>query len=542
MHLISNLTTRSKLTLLAAIALIALLIIGLIGIMKLAQVNTGLNTVYNDRVIPLNQLKAIADAYAVNIMDTTHKTRNGNISTGDCSKSITEAKEIVDKNWKVYMSTHLTPEEAKLAEEAKKAMDEGDKATKHILKACEQNDLEQIAQISAQELYPLIEPIGEKISALMELQLRVAKEEKDKATEIYESSRFLIISVISVSLALIVVLSMMIIKGIMGSIVHLEESIETIATHRDFTRENIFDGNDELSKMGRKLNDLIVMLRQSLQEIRMASNENLSVAAQLSSTTLSIGRAAEEEAKIVAHTTHESDQMKEAMRGSADEAKIVRDQARATRENLQQVQAALHTTIEQLGLTVQNEEEINTRLNSLSQEASQVKQVLTVIADIADQTNLLALNAAIEAARAGEHGRGFAVVADEVRKLAERTQKSLVETNATVNVIVQSINDITDQMNHNVQRIEKLSNASAEVSDRTEVAVNALADTVDAIEKLSHDAEENARTTESIILKIDGINELSSSNARSVEEIASAAEHLHKMTDQLTAKIAVFKT
>jgi methyl-accepting chemotaxis protein len=84
------------------------------------------------------------------------------------------------------------------------------------------------------------------------------------------------------------------------------------------------------------------------------------------------------------------------------------------------------------------EGEINDRLNSLAGEATQVKQVLTVIADIADQTNLLALNAAIEAARVGEHGRGFAVVADEVRKLAERTQKSLVETNATVNVIVQS--------------------------------------------------------------------------------------------------------
>ena len=348
--------------------------------------------------------------------------------------------------------------------------------------------------------------------------------------------------IVFLSAAIMMGIFYVIIKNISNSIRRLEETIEVVAQNKDFTGTVKIEGTDELAIMSMKVNELVSVLRQAFEGIRSASSENLSVSAQLSATTLSIGKAAEEEAKIVAQTTSESDRMKEAMKASASEAKIVREKALNARGNLQEAQSALHNTIEQLSLTVQMEGEINDRLNSLSNEASQVKQVLIVIADIADQTNLLALNAAIEAARAGEHGRGFAVVADEVRKLAERTQKSLVETNATVNVIVQSISDITDQMNHNTKRIETLVEASTEVNNHTQTTVVALADTVHAIEKLSNDAQTNAATTELIINKIGNINELSTSNARSVEEIAAAAEHLHQMTEQLTSQISVFRT
>jgi methyl-accepting chemotaxis protein len=393
-----------------------------------------------------------------------------------------------------------------------------------------------------QELNRITNESAEKYEKIVTDQRELIKVMKEKNLETLDSNATTMQIIVFLSIVIMMGIFYFIIQTISHSIARLEESIDAVAQNRDFTRNATIDGNDELALMSRKINDLVNILRQAFSGIRSASSENLSVSAELSATTLSIGKAAEEEAKIVTQTTAESDRMKEAMKSSAQEALSVRQKALGARDNLQEAQSALHNTIEQLSLTVQMEGEINVRLNSLSQEASQVKQVLTVIADIADQTNLLALNAAIEAARAGDHGRGFAVVADEVRKLAERTQKSLVETNATVNVIVQSINDITDQMNHNTQRIETLSQASSEVSAHTETAVSALADTVQAIEKLSNDTQTNAATTESIIHKIGNINDLSISNARSVEEIAAAAEHLHQMTEQLTAQINIFRT
>ena len=147
----------------------------------------------------------------------------------------------------------------------------------------------------------------------------------------------------------------------------------------------------------------------------------------------------------------QNNEAKETLNDNTKELKNTIDTIRAN--EFVELNGMISTTVDRIHNVADKESELSVNLHSLAGNAQETKQILVTIGDIADQTNLLALNAAIEAARAGEHGRGFAVVADEVRKLAERTQKSLAETGATINVLIQAINENSESLNQNMNEL-----------------------------------------------------------------------------------------
>ncbi len=321
-----------------------------------------------------------------------------------------------------------------------------------------------------------------------------------------------------------------------------KNTLVEIGTSHDLTIKTDDNAPLELSQMAVSFNKLMSGLKDLIETSKISSGENASISHELSTTALSVGENVERSVVVIDEASKKADDIKNEILVAIGEAQESKKEILRANKNLDLARDEIVHLTHKVGQSAQLEVELAQKMQTLSHDANEVKTILEIIADIADQTNLLALNAAIEAARAGEHGRGFAVVADEVRKLAERTQKSLTEINATINVIVQSIVDVSEQMNSNSKGIQDLVQSASDVERKIKDSVAIVKETIKATDKTVGDFERTGKDVEIIVSQVSQINKISSQNARSVEEIAAAAEHLNSMTDTLHAKLEVFRT
>ncbi|MFP6240711.1 methyl-accepting chemotaxis protein TlpB [Helicobacter pylori] len=305
---------------------------------------------------------------------------------------------------------------------------------------------------------------------------------------------------------------------------------------------DVGDRNDEISQVGHGVNLFVENARLIMEEIKGISTFNKTSMDKLVQITQETQKSMKDSSTTLNSVKNKATDIASMMNISIEQSQGLRKRLIETQGLVKESKDAIGDLFSQITESAHTEEELSNKVEQLSRNADDVKSILDIINDIADQTNLLALNAAIEAARAGEHGRGFAVVADEVRNLAGRTQKSLAEINSTIMVIVQEINAVSSQMNLNSQKMERLSDMSKSVQETYEKMSSNLSSVVLDSNQSMDDYAKSGHQIEAMVSDFAEVEKVVSKTLADSSDILNIATHVSGTTMNLDKQVNLFKT
>ncbi len=514
---------------------------GVLGLVGMKHGVEGLDTVYQDRVVPLRDLKQIADAYAVDIVDTNHKVRNGNMSLDAGIRSVERAKKLIHEKWRGYLATRLVDREKQLVAELEPLMRRGDLASDRLVALFRAEDMEGIAHFSVQELYPSIDPISEGFGKLIEVQLDVARAEYDAAQEEYGLMRLVVvILMLAGAFGGLGIAWFTIQRFVVGPMASAGEAISAMA-RGDLTQPVPESGNNEIGAMLRHLDAMQVSLRVMIGAIHgnvCTLNESSRDMVAAATVSARVSQEQSEAASGMAAGVEELSVSIDQVEENAREANIISNNSG---ERLNSSASAMHAAASGIQGIAHAVTQAAGTIRELEGLSTRISNIVGVIKEIADQTNLLALNAAIEAARAGEQGRGFAVVADEVRKLAERTAHSTNEISGMIQAIQQGSQRAVLEMESGVESVNKGVALAETAGTSVSVIQEASGQIHRSVEDISLSIREQAVAARDIALRVEQIAQSAETNSATASQTAGAAGRLGDLAGELQEAVSRFR-
>ncbi len=511
----------TKLYGLIGLLLLCICAAGFIGFYTSNTARSGLETVYNDRVVPLKDLKIIADMYAVNIVDASHKVRNKNIDWKDGVESISLASKVIKEKWAAYLKTSLVEEEKELISEATPLIQQADKAIAELLQILIKKDMDALERFTISDLYPAIDPISGKFGELVDIQLIVAKNEYDAARSTYEKSKSVSIAIILVSILSGLLCGILIIRSVTRPVEQVGKLASAMA-EGDFTSTLTSDKRDEIGEMTRSMGVMSLRLRDAIRQIMHGVRDMSEKSVELASIS-----------RQLAASSSDTSQKSASVAAAAEEMNVNIQSVSAAMEqstsNITMVASAaeeMSATITEVGQNAANARAITEKavmhstqtaekIKELIQAANNVSSVTTVITEISEQTNLLALNATIEAARAGEAGKGFAVVANEIKELARQTSSATVEIRKQIEEMQLTTNTTIDEISTIAKIIQDIN-----------LSINGIASAVEEQAAATNDISNN------IVQAAQGVSEVNSSAANSSVVVAEIARDINLINNE----------
>ncbi|CAI3801853.1 methyl-accepting chemotaxis protein [Rheinheimera sp. MM224] len=538
-------TISLRLILAFAVPLLLLVILGSQSYFSVRAMHQHIDTLYDDRIVPLTELKLIADAYAVNVIDAVNKANAGVFTAEQAVQELEKAQQIIKEQWAIYQSHSMQADEQQLISQTQQLFSAADQ---QIIAAIELISSKQglvVRQLDSMDgpLYQTIDPISNQISALIQHQLDQSAVIDKEASALYDSEVWgiWIITLLAFAGSAIAgyIVTQRILRQLGAEPLYAVELVKEIAAGRLDLNINLQKADEQslLFSLKQMVDQLISVLKQVQQagylvnqnsvaleqnshqasaQLTQQKNEVMSVSAAMNEMTTTV-------ASVAQNARQASLKAEFASQESVSSGKVM-GQALSAMHQLQQ--NILHST-----QTVQ----------SLSAESKQISQVIEVIRGIADQTNLLALNAAIEAARAGEQGRGFAVVADEVRTLASRTQQSTQAIQQIIGTLLSGVDISLQSMEKSRDEVQQVVELVNQSSDRLQ-QINQSAHLVwDMSSEIASAAEQQSVVAEDINKNVSFIHSGAEQSSAAAATVLASAEQLQQLSVQLKQQIAYFR-
>jgi methyl-accepting chemotaxis protein len=370
---------------------------------------------------------------------------------------------------------------------------------------------------------------------------QISKETISEADHVKDSAFKSLVILVIVVLAIAAVISKYMISGIVPPIVGFMSDLKAIAKNNDLSKRLTVDSKDEIGDMANTMNSFIEKLQRLLADISNYSDD-------LASSAVETARVSDSANDIVAKQKNETTQVAYAIDGvtsavedvtnNAQKASIAANEGANDVEKGRQVVSEIVSSINELNSEITNSMDV---IGNVKSNSENIGSVLDVIKSIAEQTNLLALNAAIEAARAGEQGRGFAVVADEVRSLAQKTQDSTAEIENLISTLQQGSDNAVKSMDQNAESIASLVAKTGMATD----SLNAISESVNAITDMNSliavAAEQQSNVVQEINTNVNNIHQMSEQSAQSSQELLETSSHMSGLSDKLKAAVQQFR-
>ena len=539
----NNLTISKRLVIMIVCSIVALIVVGAVGLVAAVNAEHGVTTIRDDSLASIKILGNVRNELQrsrVNVY--AHVLFSDSSDKDEAEKSLKAIEEKIAAGLKDYERALSNDEDKRLLEEEKIQLAAYTKTIwEKIVPSSRTGQPDATLALVRSELRPIATRLAADFDKHVTFNEKMATDYSDNVVASVSRAIKLIIGVIVLAALAIGVFGYLMLAAIRGALNNIRDSVGRVESDLDFTLRVEVQRQDEIGVTAQALNRLLDKLQGNFKTIMARTQTVAHSASQMATTSSQVATASHQQSEAASNMAATVEEMTVSINHVGDrsqEADRISSESGALASS---GEAVINRTVEDINKIAATVNQAAERIKELVDNSQQISNVVAVIREVADQTNLLALNAAIEAARAGEQGRGFAVVADEVRKLAERTSTSTQEIATTIEAMRSGAGEAAESMASVVKEVDQGVASAREASQSISQIGEGSRSTVAIVEEIAAAIREQGSAMTSIAQQVERIAQMSEESSAAAGNSAQVSKDLDGLANEMKEIVGAYR-